>query len=53
MGEALVILPDRGVCFGEWNNGQMSGYGILTRPDGFRYEGFFKEGRRHGRGKLT
>lgn len=31
----------------------MSGRGVLTWPDGSKYEGYFIEGRREGRGRFT
>ncbi|CAF2967621.1 unnamed protein product [Rotaria sp. Silwood2] len=35
---------------GEWSNDQTNGRGIRTFPDGSRYEGMEKNGKRHGSG---
>ena len=38
---------------GAWLNNQLNGYGFLTWPDGSKYEGNFKAGKRHGKGFKT
>lgn len=40
-------------CLGEWFADKLHGKGILTWPDGSKYEGFFVEGMRQGRGRFT
>lgn len=38
---------------GEYQHGKMSGFGVITYPDGSVYEGQFKNDRKDGMGKLT
>ena len=33
-------------------NGKRNGKGILTIPDGFKYEGEWKDGKKHGEGTI-
>ena len=36
---------------GEWNNGEVSGFGVHVMKSGQRYEGQFKNFLKHGFGK--
>jgi len=38
---------------GDWQQGDMSGFGSFTWPNGRIYEGEWLANRRHGVGKLT
>ena len=53
---SLLITVPLGVACAVFLNetgGKMAGTGILSFPNGMRYEGAFKDGNFHGRGRLT
>lgn len=37
---------------GNWENNLPNGYGTYVIDHGTRYEGYFKDGKRHGNGRI-
>ena len=56
-GYRVVTYDNRGVgdtvYEGEFRAGLRNGYGVQTTADSVRYEGQWRDDKRHGRGKLT
>ena len=48
----LKRLSDGSLYQGEWLNDQINRRGIKIFPDSARYEGFFKDGKAHGLGRI-
>jgi hypothetical protein len=45
-----IDIPGVGKYTGQWRGRMRHGLGVLVRADGYRYEGYFAEGRCHGQG---
>ena len=43
-------MPNGGTYNGDWNDNLFNGKGIQLTPDGRKYEGKLKDGKRHGKG---
>jgi hypothetical protein len=50
--KSLTNLEEGITYLGEWVDDKPDGFGVLTYPDGRRYEGAMLKGLRHGYGKL-
>ena len=53
VGKWLCIEPNGAKYEGETKKLKYNGWGVLTVPDQFRYESYFRDGLRHGRCKKT
>lgn len=52
-GKGEMRWPDRHIVYrGNWHEGEMVGFGIMTWPSGKRYEGEWKEGCHEGKGMM-
>jgi hypothetical protein len=48
-GRGVQIFPDGAVYSGEFRHGVFEGEGTWTQPNGYRYQGCWERGKRHGR----
>lgn len=52
-GKGEMRWPDRHIVYrGNWHEGEMKGFGIMTWPSGKRYEGEWKESCHEGKGMM-
>ena len=49
-GRGLYFFSDGNAFAGDWLEGNRTGHGVFTWPNGNRYEGQFKDNQRHGKG---
>lgn len=49
----MAVYPSGNRYEGDWQNGNITGYGILVYSDGDVYEGEWLDGRMHGQGRVT
>lgn len=49
---SIISILHHFVCTGQWFCGKLHGEGIISWPDGRRYEGQFRQSVYHGPGKL-
>ncbi|XP_026191034.1 radial spoke head 1 homolog [Cyclospora cayetanensis] len=52
-GRGRAVYADGSTFEGELVEGRREGYGTYAFPNGDKYEGLYKNGKRHGKGRLT
>ena len=52
-GIGIFIWPDKKKYIGNYVNDMKSGFGIFYSTEGKRFEGFWKEGKQHGKGCIV